>query len=173
MQAIEATKSPSFYLSLKAAKKAAATTDTPYTPAVTLVVGLVDSLRQIKAEGIENVWKRHARLAAALRAGAAALGLELLSKSPADAVTAIVVPQGIDGEALVKNIEKKYGVKFAGGQDQLKGRIVRVSTMGYCDRFDVVVALSALEMALTEARAKIALGAGIRAAEQVFLAGES
>ena len=169
MNAIQANQPPAFYLDLRAAKKAADKNSTPYTPAVTLMVGLLNSLRQIKAEGIENVWARHARLGRALRAGAAALGLDLLSTSPADCVTAIRVPDGVDGAQLLKTIEHRYGVKLAGGQEHLKGRIVRISTMGHVGLFDVLIALAALEMALADAGASVELGAGVRAAEQVFL----
>ena len=97
------------------------------------------------------------------------LGLGLLSSRPADCVTAIVLPDGCDGGALLKTLEGTYGVKFAGGQEQLKGKIVRVSTMGYSGLFDVIVALSALEMALKGAGAAVELGAGVKAAQQVFL----
>jgi aspartate aminotransferase-like enzyme len=169
MARVHATMTPAYYLCLASASKAAKKSSTPYTPAVTLVMGLLASLRQIKDEGIENVWARHATLGQAMRAGAQALGLGLLSASPSDSVTAITLPGGVDGAALLKNIEVRHGVKFAGGQEQLAGRIVRVSTMGYCGPFDVIVALAALEMGLTEAGVSVELGAGVRAAEQVFL----
>jgi aspartate aminotransferase-like enzyme len=171
MQAVQTGKPTAFYLSLQAAKKAADKGTTPYTPAVTLIAGLLATLRELQAEGIENVWARHALLGKALRAGAAALGLGLFSQSPADCVTALTLPDGVDGGALLKNAERKFGVKFAGGQEQLKGKIVRVSTMGYVGLFDVVISLSALEMALADAGVPVELGAGIRAAEEVFLAG--
>ena len=170
VEAIGAKTPPSFYLDLRAAKKSADDSSTPYTPAVTLMMGLLHSLRRIKDEGIENVWARHALLGKAMRAGAAALGLGLLSSSPADCVTALVLPDDVDGAALLKTLEGKYGVKVAGGQEHLKGKIIRVSTMGYVGRFDVITALSALEMALSEAGAAVELGAGVRAAEEVFLA---
>jgi len=170
VRAIEADHAPSYYLDLRAARKAAGNDSTPYTPAITLVAGLLCSLRAIEAEGIENVWARHATLGKAMRAGVRALGLELLSSAPADCVTAVRLPEGLDGEALLRKIERDYGVKFAGGQEHLKGKIIRVSTMGYSGMFDVVVALSALEMALSEAGRTLELGSAVRAAEEVFLA---
>jgi len=169
VKAIEAHGGSGFYLNLAAAKKSADQGSTPYTASVNMVVGLLASLRMIKAEGIENVWARHAVLGTALRAGAAALGLPLLSSSPADCVTAIRLPEAVDGGALLKDLEAKYGVKFAGGQNQLKGKIVRISTMGYSGPFDVIIALSALEMALCDAGQPVELGAGVRAAEEVLL----
>jgi serine---pyruvate transaminase len=171
MKAVQDGTPRAFYLDLQAAKKSADKGTTPYTPALTLVAGLLAALREIKDEGIENVWARHALLGKALRAGAVALGLGIFSKSPADCVTAITLPEGVDGGALLKTAEQKYGVKFAGGQDHIKGKVVRVSTMGYIGMFDVVISLSALEMALAEVGAPVELGAGVRAAEEVFLAG--
>ncbi len=169
MKAIQANKGQAFYLDLRAAKKNLAEMTTAYTPAVSLVVGQLASLRRIKEEGIENVWARHAMLGKAVRAGAKALGLAVFSSRPSDSVTAITLPANVDGGAIVKTIEKKYGIKFAGGQDTLKGKIVRISTMGYCGPFDVIIGLAALEMALAEAGVKVELGAGVRAAEEVFL----
>jgi aspartate aminotransferase-like enzyme len=169
METILAHDPPGLYLDLRAAKKAADKASTPYTPAVNLVVGLLRSLRRIHEEGIENVWARHALLGRALRAGVQALGLGLLSNRPADCVTAVALPDEVDGVALLETCEKDYGVKFAGGQEQLKGKIIRISTMGYSDRFDVVTALAALEMALTTQGVEVELGFGVRAAEEVFL----
>ena len=170
VKAIQVNQPPSYYLNLQTAKKAADGDSTPYTPAISLVAGLLRSLRAIKEEGIENVWARHATLGKAMRAGVRALGLELLSSAPADCVTAIKLPDGLDAEMLLRKIEQDYGVKFAGGQEHLKGKIIRVSTMGYSGLFDVIIALSALEMALSEAGRTLDLGCAVRAAEQVFLA---
>ncbi len=170
VKAIQANQPPSYYLNLQAAKKAADGDSTPYTPAISLVAGLLQSLRAIKEEGIESVWARHATLGKAMRAGVRALGLELLSGAPADCVTAIRLPDELDAEMLLRAIEQGYGVKFAGGQEHLKGKIIRVSTMGYSGLFDVIIALSALEMALSEAGRTLDLGCAVRAAEEVFLA---
>lgn len=170
VKAIQVNQPPSYYLNLQAAKKAADGDSTPYTPAISLVAGLLRSLRAIKEEGIENVWARHALLGKAIRAGVRALGLELLSSAPADCVTAVRLPDGLDAEMLLRKIEQDYGVKFAGGQEHLKGKVIRVSTMGYSGLFDVIIALSALEMALSAAGRTLDLGCAVRAAEEVFLA---
>jgi aspartate aminotransferase-like enzyme len=159
-----------YYFDLMAALGAAEKNDTPYTPALTLVRALNESLKMIEAEGVEELFRRHARLAAALRAGMKAIGLEIYSESPSDSVTAAKVPDGVDGEALVKKLRDVHGVTLAGGQGKLKGRIVRVATMGYCGAYDVVVALAALEMGLAEAGVEVPLGAGVRAAEEALLA---
>ena len=95
-------------------------------------------------------------------------GLEVFSKSPADAVTAITLPDGVDGTALAKRMRDHYGVAVAGGQDHLKGRIVRIAHMGYVGTFDLVIAIAALEMALADAGARIELGAGVAAVEEAL-----
>ena len=103
----------------------------------TSVANVSHHLKQLRAEGIEKVWARHARMAAACRAGVQALGLELFAAQPIDGLTVVKVPDGIDGVAIVSKLEKQYGVKIAGGQDPLKGKIFRIAHMGYIDQFDV------------------------------------
>jgi aspartate aminotransferase-like enzyme len=139
-----------FYLDLRRYKAKIAENDTPFTPANTLIKAQRVSLKKLRAEGIENVWKRHARVAAAARAAVQAMGLELFAKQPADGLTVITVPAGIDGTAALGKLEKKYGLKLANGQDTLKGKIWRLAHMGYIDQFDVLAALSGLELVLLE-----------------------
>src|SRR5690606_9554680 len=106
-----------FYFDLKKYRDKLKEGDTPYTPANTLIRALKVSLLKMKAEGLENLWARHARMAAAARAGARAMGLELFAEQPADGLTVIKVPEGIDGVAVVGKLEKQYGLRLAGGQD--------------------------------------------------------
>lgn len=169
---MEGSKRPAYYFDVPKALKAASKNDTPYTPALTLIIGLNESLKMIEAEGLENVFKRHRVLAEAVRAGVKALGLELYSKSPSDSITAIVVPCGVDGEKFVKRLRDVHGVTFAGGQEELKGKIFRIATMGFCGRYDVIVAMAAMEMGLAEAGFKLQLGAAVKAAEEVLLRSE-
>ena len=84
------------------------------------------SLKRIRAEGIENLWARHAKIAAACRAGVKAMGLEVFAERPNNALTVIAVPAGVDGTATLKKLEKQYGYKLADGQDTLKGKIWRL-----------------------------------------------
>ncbi len=134
---------------------------TNFTPAISLISGLNQSLRMIKAEGLENVYKRIDKLAYATREGAKALGLQVFAKSPSPAVTAIVAPEGVDGEAIYKTLWKKYGVTGAGGQDQLKGKIFRIATLGYADKYDVITAIAALEFTLRDLGYKFEMGKGV------------
>ena len=120
-KANERSNLPRFYLDLMRERKSQEKGETAFTPAVSLVVGLRESLRMLKEETLEGVWNRHGRLAAATRAAAGGLGLELFSSSPTNSVTGIRVPNGVDGSAVVKNMRIKYGITIAGGQDHLKG----------------------------------------------------
>ncbi len=162
-------KTPRYYLDLRKALAKAADSDTPFTPAMTLIIGLNKSLDRILDEGMEAVWARHKRLARATRAGVEAMGLEIFSKSPADVVTAVKLPEGIDGGALPGIMRDQYGVTIAGGQEALKGKICRIAHMGWMDLFDVLVALSALEIGLSELGADIEPGKGPGAAEKIFM----
>jgi aspartate aminotransferase-like enzyme len=167
---IEATPVRSFYLDLRKYLKSIAESDTPFTPANTLIKAQRVSLKRIRAEGIENLWARHAKIAAATRAAVKAMGLELFAERPNNALTVITVPAGVDGTATLKALEKKYGYKLADGQDNMKGKIWRLSHMGYTDAFEVLGAVSALELILAEGGFKLTPGAGV-AAFQKSLAG--
>ncbi|HEW91030.1 MAG TPA: alanine--glyoxylate aminotransferase family protein [Thermotogaceae bacterium] len=164
---VENSKSPKYYFDLKAYRKKYP--DFPYTPAVNLIYQLKEAVEMIKNEGIENVWNRHRILADAVRNGVKALGLELLSKKPGNVCTAVKVPKEVDGGKFTKLLRDKYGVTIAGGQAHLKGKIFRIAHLGYMSKFDVIVALSAVEMGLNELGYKVALGKGVMAAEEVFL----
>jgi len=167
---IEASKSPRYYFDLLEAKKALASTDTPYTPAITLIIALNEALKMMKQDGLENIFKRHKKMADATRAAVKALGLELFAPTASsDVVTAVKVPQGIDGEKLVKTMRDTYGVTMAGGQAELKGKVFRVAHMGFIEEFDIIVGISCLEKVLHQMGYKFALGAGVKAAQEVFL----
>lgn len=167
---IDATPVRSFYFDLRRYKKSHAESDTPFTPANTMIRAQRASLKRIRAEGIENLWARHAKLAAACRVGVKAMGLELFAERPNNALTVITVPAGVDGSATLKKLEKQYGFKLADGQDNMKGKIWRLSHMGYTDSFDVLGALSALELVLIESGYKVEAGAGVAAFQKAFAA---
>ena len=154
-----------YYFDLRRALKDHATDDTPWTPAVSLVIGLDVALEAIVAEGVGNVWSRHARLAAALRAGVRAMGLELASTHPSDAVTAIRVPAGVEWKTFNKLLEERYGIVAAGGQGQWKGKVFRVSHLGYYDELDMVTVAAAIERALADAGHPVKPGSGVGAVQ--------
>jgi len=167
---IEESKAPKYYFSLKLCRKAMEKTDTPFTPAISLIVALIESLRIIRQDGLDKVFSRHRKMADATRSAVKALGLELFAPTAAsDAVTAVKVPAGIDGEKLVKTMRDTYGVTIAGGQSELKGKVFRIAHMGYIEEFDIIVGISCLEKVLHQMGYKFQLGSGVGAAQEIFL----
>ncbi len=162
-QRIESFQSPTYYTNFAAYRKAMSANDSPYTPAVSLMRGARKSLELIRAEGIENVWKRTAALARATRAGAEALGMKLFATDPVDSVTALLVPDGADEGAFRKTLLKRFGCNLAGGQAQLKGKIVRISHMGYVDVVDTLGVVAAMETVLKQMGQPVKVGAGVAA----------
>ncbi|MCA1932281.1 MAG: aminotransferase class V-fold PLP-dependent enzyme, partial [Calditerrivibrio sp.] len=165
----ESSKIPKFYLNLKKERKSQEENTTSWTPAVSLIIGMKSVLDIMAKEGLENVYKRHSLCAEATRNGLKAMGFELLAKDiPSNSATGILLPDGFDGGKFVKAMREKAGLTFAGGQDHLKGKILRVSHLGYHDFFDTIIALSALEMGFSQFGLKIELGSAVRAAEEIF-----
>ncbi len=145
--------------------------DSPFTPAVGLVKALDVALGMIEAEGLERVFERHALLGRATREAAKALDLELLGGAAdenANVVTAIALPDSIDGGKVPRLMRDRFGVTIAGGQGKLKGKIARVAHCGYFGAFDIIVTISALEMTLRELGHEAEPGAGVAAAQRVF-----
>lgn len=166
----ETAKCSRFYLDFKKERDNIRKNTSAYTPAVTLIIGLQQVLGILREEGLENIFARHSLLATATREGIKGFGLEIFPKSsPSDAVTAVKAPEGYDGQQIYKNLREKYGITAAGGQDHLKGKIFRISHMGYCDKFDVITAISGTEMVLKEMGYSGELGSGVRRAEEIFI----
>ncbi len=152
---METAKLPRYYADLRLYEKAMKDADTPFTPAIGLVLGLEKALDLIEAEGLENVFSRCANLAAFTRQKFQGLGLELFSKAPSSTVTAAVVPQGIDGEKLIKIMRDDKGVTLAGGQGDMKGTIIRMAHMGAITKQDLEEGISVLEETLEEMKSKL------------------
>ena len=170
-KAIEVSDIPRFYFDLRAAKVALQKNQTPWTPGISIIVAMNKALDLLFEEGLENMFKRHRILAMATQEAAEALGLEFLVEDPGQrgfSVTAIKVPEGIDGKELVKIMRVKYGVTIAGGQGKIKGKIIRIGHLGYVGMFDVITAISALEMTLVDLGYDFKIGAGITAAQKIF-----
>lgn len=160
---------PKYYFDLKKARERIRIGSTPYTPAITLITALSESLKLICEEGIENVWKRHNKLARATQAGVKAIGLELFAERPANTVTSVRFPEEIDSKEFVEYMRDKHDVTYAGGQAHLEGKIIRIAHLGWSCEYDVVTALSALEMGLMEMGYDVPLGAGVAAAEKILV----
>ena len=167
---VERSNLPKYYFDFKREMKAIQKNQSAYTPAISLLVGLRESLRLIRQEGLAQVFRRHETLARATRAAVKALGLDLFApERPSPALTAVKVPEGIDGLKLQDLFFEKFGITVAEGQDRAKGKIIRIAHLGYYDRLDMVMVISALEMLLREMGYRFELGKGVKAAEEVFL----
>jgi aspartate aminotransferase-like enzyme len=169
---VESSSLPRYYFDLKRERKEQQKHTTAYTPAISLINGLAEVLRLMREEGLEHIFARHALLAKATRAAAQALALKLLAPtSPSPAATGVFLPEGINGSQFLKYMRDRMGVDIAGGQDHLKGKIVRISHIGYAGPFDVITAISSIEMALRRFGHNLDLGRGVRAAEEVLMEG--
>jgi serine---pyruvate transaminase len=164
---IDTIDAPCFYLNLKAYRKSLAKNDTPYTGAVSLVRGLKVAVDMLNEIGIETVWARTATLAKAVRTGAEAIGLKVFSQQPSDSVTGLLFPEGVDDE-FRKKLQKKYGISVAGGQEDLKGKLMRISHMGYVDPVETLGVVAAIEYTLADMGVDVEIGKGVAAAAKVL-----
>jgi len=163
---------PRYYFDLQRERKEQQKHTTAYTPAISLINGLAEVLRLMREEGLEHLFARHALLAKATRAAVQALNLKLLAPTaPSPAATGVFLPESINGSQFLKYMRDRMGVDIAGGQDHLKGKVIRISHIGYAGPFDVITAISTVEMALRRFGHKLALGRGVGAAEEVLMEG--
>ena len=160
----------SFYFDWGRTKKAQDALDAAFTPAVSLVRGLDVALGLILDAGLEAAFERHVRLGRATRAGIKAMGLELFSPDDDSSavVTAVRMPDGIDGGELLRHLRDVHGVTLAPGQAHLKGKIFRIGHIGWFDIFDIAAALAAVELSLTELGAEIERGVAVARAFEAF-----
>lgn len=168
VKAMETSKLPKFYFNFKKYRKAWLDTDTPFTSAITLVIGLKKAVETINAKGVDKVIAEHARQAKAFRDASVALGLKIFSRSPSDAVTGVLMPDGMDADALIKLLKTEYGVTFAGGQENLKGRIFRAAHMGGIDTEHTIESIKALEQGLAKLGHAFQAGKGIETAKKIL-----
>ncbi len=167
---VERSNLPKFYFDFKKELKSTKKNQSSYTPAISLFVGLRESLNMIRKEGLEALFRRHEKLARATREAIKALGLGLYAPdSPSNAVTAVKIPEGIDGERLKDLFFERFGITVAEGQDRAKGKIIRIAHLGYYGRLDMVMVISALEMLLKEMGHRFELGVGVRRLEEVLM----
>ena len=153
-KAVETAKLPRYNFDYRIMKKSLADRETPWTPAISVVVGQAAALKLLRAEGMENVWKRHDELAAhARRALESKLGLPFYAKNPANILTGVVLPEGVDGNKLLADILREEGISIAGGQLHLKGKIVRLAHMGFISKSDVDAGVAALASRLAKVKA--------------------
>ncbi len=166
------SKLPKYYFNYAKELKAILENQTAYTPAISLILGLREVLNYFKKEGKDAVFNRYKKRTDAMREATRALNLELFAKSPSNGLVAISMPEKIDGNKVVKILRDQHQMTIIGGQDQLKGKIIRISCMGYMDTFDLISLFSALEKVLKDLGANIPFGKGV-AELQTRLLGEN
>ncbi len=169
VERVRTSTMPRFYLDLRRALAAYEKNDTPWTPAASLIIGVDAALEMIRTEGIEQVWRRHKRMATAVRAGVEALGLKLFSRDASYAVTPVWLPAGVEWKPFNALLKNTYGITVAGGQDEYTGKIFRISHLGYYDELDMVTVIAAVERSLHDCGWKCEPGAGVRAVQRSFM----
>lgn len=169
-KAYESSKLPKFYWDCKQQKKFSDKGQTFTTPPESIVFGMHESIKMIREEGLDNIFERHAKVTQAVRAGVKAAGCKLLADDScaSHAVTAIIPPDGIDGEKVRSEI-RRFGIEVAPGQGDLKGKIFRIGHLGYVDKLELVATIGALELLFTQLGAKgIEIGKGPKAMLEMF-----
>lgn len=153
-KACESAKLPRFNFDWRKMRKSIADRETPWTPAISIVAGQAAALQLLRTEGLENVWARHDALAAHARQRLQEkLGLPFYAKDPANILTGVVLPQGVDGTKLLADILREEGISIAGGQLDLKGKIFRLAHMGHISKADIDAGIDALSRRLVGAKA--------------------
>lgn len=167
----ESSNLPKFYFDFKPALKNAEKNTTTFTPAVTLIVGLAAVLKRFTAEGRENMHKRHARLALATREAMKAIGLELfVQDTPSSALTTVIAPPEIGAAKVIAGLRDEFGITVAGGQDQAKGKIFRISHIGDIGKTDTLSIIAAIESVLNQLGYKFDFGAATKKASEILTA---
>lgn len=169
---IESSNLPKFYWDYKKYRKSIQLSppQSPFTPAISTMLALGESLEMIREEGLEQIWERHKTLARATREGLKEMNLRLFSpdNESSSAVTAAYAPEGINSRDIVRVMREKHGVTIAGGQGKVKGVIFRIGHCGYFTRFDILATLSALESTLIELGYEVDVGDSVEKAQEVF-----
>jgi aspartate aminotransferase-like enzyme len=167
---IESAKSSKFYFDYQKERRNNAKGESSYTPAITLIVAAREALKYIHSVGRDSLIANAGLLASATRAAAKALGLKLFAESsPSDALTAICAPEGIESGAIIKEFKKSFGATVANGQGEMKGILFRVAHLGYYDFIDTVALIACLEIIMKKLKLPVELGAGVKAAQEVYL----
>jgi aspartate aminotransferase-like enzyme len=173
--ASESAQNPRFYFdwALYKASYEMKNPENPFTPAISIVMGLKAALDLYFQDGVDGALARHRRLSRAVKDGVRALGLDLFGDHPerAWAVTAVRAPEGIDGDELVARCRRDHGVILAPGQGPLKGKVFRIGHLGYYDELDMIRGLAAVEMTLQSMGYPVKRGASVAAAQDVFAQG--
>ncbi|HLG95626.1 MAG TPA: alanine--glyoxylate aminotransferase family protein [Bryobacteraceae bacterium] len=165
----ESSKLPRYYFNLKKEKKNAASGESSWTPATSLLLAFAEALKYVKALGMDKLVANAQQLAAATRSAAEALGLELFApESPCSAVTAIKAPKGMDSGVIVKEYRNRFGSIIANGQGSMKGQIFRIAHLGYFDFADLFAVIAELEIILAANGIAVKFGNGVAAVQNDY-----
>jgi alanine-glyoxylate transaminase/serine-glyoxylate transaminase/serine-pyruvate transaminase len=143
----------------------------PYTPALTLLYGLRESLDMLFEEGLDNVYARHHRLAEGCRAAVRAWGLSLCAREPkwySDTVSAVMVPPGIDGAEVIDVAFRRYDLALGAGLNKVAGKLFRIGHLGDLNELMLLGALAGVEMTLRDVGIDVKPGSGVAAAAEYF-----
>jgi aspartate aminotransferase-like enzyme len=171
-KAVDRCNMPSYYFNLKSARKNLLKNTTPYTPAVNLFVALEAALKMMQEEGLENIFKRHARLAACVQSAVPSLGMKLYVEDPcvrSNSISAVCAPEGMNADDFRKAMKKRFDISLAGGQEHLKGKIFRIGHLGFCSDRDILATVSCIEVCLAELGYPVEFGKGSAEAAKVIL----
>lgn len=166
--AVKNSRLPKYYFDLNKALKDYPKNDTPFTPAVSLIIALRESLAAIIKEGVENRWSKFEKMAYAAQEAGRALGLAIFSRRPSASVTALIAPASIKSSDIVKKLRKEHGVSIAAGQDEIKDKIFRIAHMGAITEEDLKICFSLLEKVLAELGYNFKEGAALSRLKEVF-----
>jgi alanine-glyoxylate transaminase/serine-glyoxylate transaminase/serine-pyruvate transaminase len=165
----ESAKLPRCYFDFADMRKANATGYFPYTPALSLLYGLRESLAMIFEEGLENIFARHHRLAEGTRAAVKGWGLQLCAKEPrwySDTVSAVMVPAGVNAAEVIDIAYRRYNLALGAGLARMSGKLFRIGHLGDLNELMLLGGLAGAEMAMRDAGIKITPGSGVAAAEE-------
>ncbi len=165
---VQKSSLPKYYFDIQKAQKSLKNKTTPFTPCISLIIQQKKALDIINSLGLEKLFEHHRILGEATRAGVQAIGLKLLSKAPGNALTAVQVPEGMDGIKLIKTMQQKYRAFIAGAQEPYKGQFFRIGHLGYISGFDIITALTALEMTLSDLGYGFNNGDAVKAAKIIL-----
>ena len=144
----------------------------PYTPALPMLYGLRESLTMIKEEGLEHIFWRHNYLASGVRAAVLeGWKLKLCATAPkwySDTVSAVMVPEGINGAHVIDVAFRRYNLSLGGGLSKVAGKLFRIGHLGDLNELMVLGALAGAEMSMLDVGIKIEPGSGVAAAQQYF-----
>jgi len=165
----DTAKLPRYYFNLKKEKKNAASGESSWTPATSLLLALAEALKYVKSIGMDKLVANAQMLAQATRQAVTALGMDLFAPtSPGSAVTAVRAPKGMDSGVIVKEFRNRFGSIIANGQGSMKGQIFRVAHLGYFDFPDLFGVIAELEIILAANGIPVKFGTGVAAVQNIY-----